>query len=108
MGDREPRLTGFDPERFDWSEVPYLRQAGRYVFFGLCAAGMGTLAAVSAIAIGMSRDWANNIAGLTMLVSFLALRDMSAQWNWVLHRHSKDYKERGEAPPPPLLGDWQQ
>lgn len=67
-----------------WDEVPHVRKVGRYGFFLLCAFGVSLEAFAAAKALGFVSDIARNAAALTAVITFLALRDMSKQWDWSL------------------------
>jgi uncharacterized membrane protein YeiH len=80
-------------EDIDWRDMPVLRKTGRYAFFALCAIGNNGLAYVALRLAFDNREVANTVASIVALVTFLALRDMSKQWDWALDQQSKARSE---------------
>lgn len=68
----------------DWRELPDIRKVGRYLFFALCAYGIGMVSYAAVRGLGLSRDAGILAASVAEVAAFLALRDMSAQWAWAL------------------------
>lgn len=87
-----------DADQFDWSEFPHIRKTGRYLFFGVCALGTSALAYFLARGgLGFNKELANVVATAGLMATFLALRDMSKQWDWVLIQRAKALKAARES-----------
>jgi hypothetical protein len=71
-------------EGADWDSIPNVRKVGRYTFFAACAFGLGVTVGLPFLALGVAKDTVHGIANISAIASFLALRDMSKQWDAVL------------------------
>lgn len=76
------RIEQTEPEF--WETVPFCRKAGRYCFFVLCAFSVGLLFYGVGREIGFVSDIARLLSAISMIATFLALRDMSSQWDAVM------------------------
>lgn len=81
-------------DKVDWNEIPNVRKVGRYAFFAVCAFGVSVVAGVPLILCGASREIVHQAASLVGIVSFLALRDMSKQWDAALYARRAALTER--------------
>lgn len=79
-------------DKIDWGEFPQIRKVGRYLFFGLCAIGPGVVVYGGLRALGINADLAGNANFVAMMITFLALRDMSAAWDRQLIEAAKARK----------------
>jgi len=82
----------------DWRDMPLLRKVGRYTFFAICSVGLTMVAyALCKGAIGLDKYPAHSVSSLAGLIAFIALRDMSKQWDWVLEQQAQARADRRAA-----------
>ena len=64
-----------------YAEIPHVRKVGRYAFFGLCAFSVAVMARVAVHTFGWREEVGETASYVTALTVFLALRDMSKNWD---------------------------
>jgi hypothetical protein len=88
MTDTQRILNGADVD-VTWETIPNVRKVGRYALFGICGFSVGMMAAVLAYYFGAPKDFSKSMVTPVFIVVFMALREMSKQWDAVLQQKSK-------------------
>lgn len=78
-----------EASEIDWHDLPMVRKVGRYVFFAFLAFSASIPIYALGRAIGIDKPPCQMLGNIGAIIVFVALRDMSKQWDWVLHTQAE-------------------